>query len=151
LTWRERRYLARMNKRFMTDGGYAMVQATHPRSLAGLADSPVGLASWVIDRFHAWSDGDLDARFGKDMLVTNLMLYWVTRSITSSMMTYAAESRSPSLSPSDRIDCPVGVAAFPHDIGGIPPRTLAERTLAVWRWTVMPRGGHFAALEEPAL
>lgn len=152
LTWRERRYLARLTKRFLADGAYVMVQSTRPRSLvAGLADSPIGLASWILDRFHAWSDGDLDARFGKDTLITNIMLYWITRTISTSILTYHAEAKSPSLEPTDFVDRPVGLALFPHDIGGIPPRKFAERTLAITHWTEMPRGGHFAALEEPEL
>jgi pimeloyl-ACP methyl ester carboxylesterase len=149
---RERRYVEESTRAFMADGAYAMVQTTRPRSLAvALTDSPVGLASWIVDRFHAWSDGDLEARFGKDDLLTNIMLYWVTQTIGSSMQHYYATARSPSLRPSDRVDRPVGVAVFPHDIGGVPPRSFAERTLNVARWTEMPRGGHFAALEEPAL
>jgi pimeloyl-ACP methyl ester carboxylesterase len=152
VTWRERRYLARAKKRFLEDGAYVMVQSTRPRSLAvALADSPIGLASWIIDRFHAWSDGDLDARFGKDTLITNVMLYWITRSVASSIFTYYAEAKSPSLEPSDFVDRPVGLALFPHDIAGVPSRKFAERTLAITRWTEMPRGGHFAALEEPEL
>jgi pimeloyl-ACP methyl ester carboxylesterase len=148
----ERKYLERAGKAFLKDGAYAMVQATRPRSLAvGLTDSPVGLASWIVDRFHSWSDGKLDERFGKDVLLTNIMLYWVTGTIGSSMYGYHAETVSPSLTAADRVDRPVAVALFPDDIGGIPPRRLAERTLEVVRWTEMPRGGHFAALEEPAL
>jgi pimeloyl-ACP methyl ester carboxylesterase len=152
LTWRERCYFARNMKQFMSDGAYAMVHATRPRSLAvELADSPIGLASWILDRFHSWSDGDLDARFGKDVLLTNIMLYWVTQTIGSSIFTYYAEAQSASLTVDDYVDCPVGLALFPDDIGGIPPRRLAQRTLAVTHWTEMPRGGHFGALEEPAL
>ncbi len=128
-----------------------MVQATRPRSLAAsLIDSPVGLASWILDRFHSWSDaGDLDASFGKETLLTNIMIYWATGTIGSSMQTYFADRRSPSISPADRVERPVALALFPRDIGGVPPRALAERTLNVRRWTEMPRGGHFGALEEP--
>jgi microsomal epoxide hydrolase len=148
----EHKYLESASKRFMTDGAYAMVQTTRPRSLAAaLSDSPVGLASWIIDRFHAWSDGDLDARFTRDGLLTNIMLYWVTQTIGSSVFNYLAEARSPSLTPAERVDRPVAVALFPLDIGGPPPRSLADRTLNVQRWTELPRGGHFGALEEPAL
>ena len=148
----EQKYLAAQQQRFLADGAYAMVQTTRPRSLAvGLTDSPVGLAAWIVDRFHAWSDGDLDARFGKDALLTNIMLYWVTRAIGSSLELYRAEARSPSLTAADRVERPVAVALFPDGAGGTPPRSFAERTLCVQRWTEMPRGGHFAALEEPAL
>jgi pimeloyl-ACP methyl ester carboxylesterase len=148
----EQKYLEAVKKQSMADGAYALVQMKQPRTLAaGLVDSPVGLASWIVDRFHAWSAGDLDRLFGKDDLLTNIMLYWVTGTIGSSMFNYYAEARSPSLTTADRVEQPVGLALFPKEPGGIPPRSLAERTLNVRRWTEMPRGGHFAALEEPQL
>ena len=131
-----------------------MVQTTRPRSLAAaLNDSPAGLASWIVDRFHSWSGshGNIEKSFTKDELLTNIMLYWVTQTIGSSMYNYYAEKQSPSLTPDDHVDQPVGLALFPSDIGGVPPRSLAKRTLNVQRWTEMPRGGHFAALEEPEL
>jgi pimeloyl-ACP methyl ester carboxylesterase len=152
---KEQKYLEAGKKRFMQDGAYAMVQATRPRSLApALNDSPVGLAAWIVDRFHSWRDGgagDLEASFSRDDLLTNIMIYWVTQTIGSSMNSYYADARSPSLSTDDYVEVPVGLALFPKDIGGIPPRTFAERTLNVRRWTEMPRGSHFAALEEPEL
>jgi pimeloyl-ACP methyl ester carboxylesterase len=150
----EQAFLDASKKRFMADGAYAMVQATRPRSLAaGLNDSPAGLASWIVDRFHSWSDshGDIENSFSKDELLTNVMLYWVTQTIGSSIHTYFADTRSPSLTTRDRVNRPVGLALFPKDGAGVPPRTFAERTLNVQRWTVMPRGSHFAALEEPDL
>jgi pimeloyl-ACP methyl ester carboxylesterase len=79
------------------------------------------------------------------------MLYWVTQTIGSSMFGYYADRKSPSLTPHHQVTRPVGMALFPDDIGGVPPRSFAERSVAVSRWTQMPRGGHFAALEEPAL
>ncbi|HEX3597736.1 MAG TPA: hypothetical protein VHU80_21655, partial [Polyangiaceae bacterium] len=127
---------------------------TRPRSLAvGLNDSPLGLASWIVDRFHSWSDAgdDMSRGFTKDELLTNIMLYWVTQTIGPSMLNYFAEARSPSLTPNERVTVPVALALFPKDASGIPPRSLAEHTLNVQRWTEMPRGGHFAALEEPEL
>ena len=150
----EQRYLASSKERFMADGGYAMVQATRPRSLAAaLDDSPVGLASWIVDRFHAWSDshGHVERSFTKDELLTNIMIYWGTQTIGSSIFTYYADRRSPSIRKSDYVACPVGAALFPKDAAGIPPRRLAERTLNVKRWTEMRHGGHFAALEQPRL
>jgi microsomal epoxide hydrolase len=149
----ERHYLEQVAQELETDGAYAMVQMTRPHSLApGLEDSPVGLASWILDRFHAWCDGHDPVRsFGRDDLLTNVMLYWVTRSVGPSLFNYCADARSPSLTSADRVTRPVGLALFPRDIGGVPPRVFAERTLRVMRWTEMPRGGHFAALEEPEL
>jgi len=147
----ERKYLEASEKRFMADGAYVMVQSTRPQSLApALNDSPVALAAWIVDRFHSWSESFEDS-FPKDELLTNIMIYWVTQTIGSSMSSYRAEALSPSLTVADHVDVPVGLALFPDDIGGIPPRALAERTLNVQRWTEMPRGGHFAAWEEPEL
>ena len=147
----ERKYLEAGEKRFMADGAYVMVQSTRPQSLApALNDSPVALAAWIVDRFHSWSDA-FEVAFPKDELLTNIMIYWVTQTIGPSMESYRAEVVSPSLSVADHVDVPVGLALFPNDIGGIPPRAFAERTLNVQRWTEMPRGGHFAAWEEPEL
>jgi microsomal epoxide hydrolase len=155
LSKEEQKYLERSRTAFMADGAHALVQATRPRSLAAaLQDSPVGLASWIVDRFHSWSDsnGRLENSFTKEELLTNVMIYWVTQTIGSSIFTYYADWRSPSLSPSDYVERPVGLALFPKDGGaGTPPRSFAERTLNVKRWTEMPHGSHFAALEEPEL
>jgi pimeloyl-ACP methyl ester carboxylesterase len=147
----EKKYVERLKKLFMTDGAYAALQASKPASLApALADSPSGLAAWIVDRFHAWCD-DLDGTITRDELLTNLMIYWVTGTIGPSIDSYRADAASPSLTPADRVDVPVGLALFPADRGGIPPRSFAERTLNVQRWAEMPRGGHFAALEQPEL
>ena len=150
----EQKYVEAGKKQFLKDGAYVAVQTTTPWSLApGLNDSPVGLASWILDRFHSWSDcgDDLARSFDKDELLTNIMLYWLTQSAGTSIFDYYLEARVPSLHPSDRVTVPVALALFPKDMNGIPPRSLAERTLNVQRWTEMPRGGHFAALEEPEL
>jgi pimeloyl-ACP methyl ester carboxylesterase len=149
VTFTEKRFLEHSKKSFMKDGPYAMLQSTRPRDLApALNDSPVALASWVLDRYHSWSDRG----FSKDELLTNLTLYWATQKIGSSIFSYYAESRAPSLSASEHVERPVAVANFPKDnTGGNPPRKLAERTLNVQRWSESPRGGHFAALEEPDL
>jgi hypothetical protein len=107
----------------------------------------------MLDRFHSWSDsgGQIEESFSKDELLTNIMIYWVTRTIGSSIDTYRADTLSPSLTTADHVNVPVALALFPKGIGGIPPREFAERTLNVQRWTEMPRGGHFAALEQPEL
>jgi pimeloyl-ACP methyl ester carboxylesterase len=150
----EQKYLEGGKKNFMADGAYAMVQGTKPQSLApALTDSPAGLAAWILDRFHSWSDsgGQIEKSFTRDELLTNIMIYWVTQTIGPSMATYQADRVSPSLTPADHVDVPVGLALFPKDGSGVPPRSFAERTLNVQHWTEMPRGSHFAALEEPAL
>jgi pimeloyl-ACP methyl ester carboxylesterase len=153
LTPVERRFLDAAKERFMKDGAYAAVQSSQPRALAvSLNDSPAGLASWIVDRFHSWCDSPrhLEDSFSKDELLTNITIYWVTQTIQSSIYGYLAETRQPTLGPGDYVKQPVGLAFFPRDISGIPPRRLAERTLNVAHWTDMPRGGHFGAWERPA-
>jgi len=149
----ERRYLDAVRDWSAREGAYALLQRTKPQTLAyGLTDSPVGLAAWLVEKFRAWSDcaGDVERRFSKDELLTTVMIYWVTETITSSVRLYYENSHLPPLTPEQRIDVPAGVAIFPKDLA-LPPRAWAERSLRVERWTEMPRGGHFAAMEEPAL
>jgi microsomal epoxide hydrolase len=150
----ERRYLGAQQGWFFQEGAYGMIQGSKPQSLAyGLNDSPVGLAGWIVEKFRAWSDcaGDVERRFSKDELLTNIMIYWVTQTINSSFG-YYRDMNTPKLQPGQHIEVPAGFARFPKDIPGIdPPRELAERHLRIKRWTQMPRGGHFAALEEPEL
>jgi pimeloyl-ACP methyl ester carboxylesterase len=148
----EKEYLRVVKRRFMEDGAYAAVHMSQPRALAAsLNDSPAGLASWIVDRFHAWSDTPrhFEDSIGRNELLTNITIYWVTQTIQSSIYGYLAEARQPSLGPRDYVVRPVGVAAFPRDIAGIIPRRLAERTLNIVHWTEMPRGGHFGASEYP--
>jgi pimeloyl-ACP methyl ester carboxylesterase len=150
----EIKFLDEGQKHFMADGAYAAVQMSQPRSLAvGLNDSPLGLASWILDRFHSWtaSGDDIEKSVNRDDLLTNITLYWAMQTIGPSMYSYFAEARRPSLTPKDHVDRPVALALFPMDGGPAPPRSFAERTLNVTRYTEMPRGGHFAALEEPVL
>ena len=152
LTDIEQQYLAAANRAFMQDGAYVMVQATQPRALAvGLNDSPAGLASWIVDRFHSWCDSPrhLERTFSMNEMLTNITIYWVAQTIESSIYGYLEETRQPSLKQGDYVDRPVGLAVFPRDLGGFPPRRLAERSLNVVRWTEMRSGGHFGAWEYP--
>ena len=154
LSHTEKHYLEETKKLFMKQSAYVMLQSTKPQTLAySLNDSPAGLASWILDRFYCWCDcrGDLEKSFSKDELLTNLMIYWVTQTIASSIRSYRMDVKSPSLTAKDYVKVPVGLGLFPKDVGGIPPRELAERTLNVQHWTEMPRGGHFTAWEEPEL
>jgi pimeloyl-ACP methyl ester carboxylesterase len=135
-----------------TEGGYAAVQSTRPLSLAyGLTDSPAGLAAWIVEKWRAWSDcgGDVERCFTRDELLTNVMIYWLTGSMGSSMQYYWAHRQAPpvALRP-ERIEVPTGVALFPKEVTR-PPRSAVERKYALARWTEMPRGGHFPALEAP--
>lgn len=150
----EQGFLGSIQGWFMQEGAYAMLQSTRPQTVAfGLNDSPVGLASWIVEKFRAWSDcgGEVERHFTKDELLTNIMIYWVTETISSAARLYYEDARTaPQLKPGQYIEVPAGVATFPQDLTW-PPREMGERFLRVKRWTAMPRGGHFAALEEPEL
>jgi pimeloyl-ACP methyl ester carboxylesterase len=150
----ERRYLGAQQGWFFREGSYGLIQGTKPQTLSyGLNDSPAGLAGWIVEKFRAWSDcdGDVERSYTKDELLTNIMLYWVTQTIRSSFG-YYGDMMTPKIQPGQHIEVPAAFARFPKDIPGIdPPRELAERHLRIERWTQMPRGGHFAALEESEL
>jgi pimeloyl-ACP methyl ester carboxylesterase len=135
--------------------GYQQIQRSRPQTLGyGLHDSPVALAAWIMEKFREWSDcgGDIATRFSSDDLLTNIMIYWVTGTITSSCRLYAETARAgKGFSAPDRfVPVPMGYARFPAD-GFLAPRAWVERFYDVRRWTEMPSGGHFAAMEEPAL
>jgi pimeloyl-ACP methyl ester carboxylesterase len=151
----ERDYLTRVHHWEKQDGAYAEIQSTRPQTLAyGLNDSPIGLAAWIVEKYREWSDchGDVQTRFTKDELLTNIMIYWVTQTINSSMRRYyeARHALYPGqLKAGERIETPAGIAIFPGEKDLIVPREFAERCYNVQRWTEMPSGGHFPALEEP--
>jgi microsomal epoxide hydrolase len=137
------------------DTGYQAIQGTRPQTLAfGLTDSPAGLAAWIAEKFHAWSDcgGRIENAVSRDELLANVSLYWFTGAIGSSFWPYYARLHGPWPVPEGQtVDVPAAYAAFPTEIVR-PPRSVAERTYTdIRRWTVMPKGGHFAALEQPAL
>jgi len=154
LTPEEKVFLADLEKFRAAETGYQWIQGTRPQTLAyGLNDSPAGLAAWIVEKFRTWSDchGDIESRFSKDKLLTNVMIYWVTETINSSTRLYYESRRHPwRLKPGTRIEAPTAVAVFPAELVR-PPRHWAERVYNVKRWTVMPSGGHFAAMEEPKL
>jgi len=143
------------------EGAYALIQSTKPQSLApGLNDSPSGLAAWIVEKFRAWSDcgGDVESRFTRDELLTNVMIYWVTQSIGTSFLAYFDYANAGAMTWMSQglknwagsSTVPAAFALFPADIGH-PPREWAVRFFNVQRWIEMPRGGHFAAMEEPEL
>jgi pimeloyl-ACP methyl ester carboxylesterase len=157
LTDAERAYVAHVAGWDATERGYSAIQSTRPQTLGyGLTDSPAGLAAWVLEKWRTWADtgGDLDGRFGRDLLLTNLMIYWVTGSITSSTRDYFDNRwHGAELGPDAYVRVPTAMAVFDHSFvrEGEPPREWYERLYAIRRWTVFPRGGHFAAAEEPDL
>ncbi|WP_210261215.1 epoxide hydrolase family protein [Enterovirga aerilata] len=149
----EARFLEELKHWLKEETGYQWIQGTRPQTLAfALTDSPAGLAAWIGEKFCAWSDndGDVWSALSRDAVLTNLSLYWFTGAIGSSFWPYYARMHSPWPIPEGgTVDIPTGYAAFPREIVR-PPRSLAEKTFRnIQRWTVMERGGHFAALEQP--
>ncbi len=137
--------------------GYQQIQGTKPQTLGyGLNDSPAGTAAWIVEKFHGWSDlpqgpeGDLNENFSMEDLLTNISIYWFTGTITSSTRIYYENRNTPAEKPVGYIDVPTGVAIFPAEIY-LAPRAWVEAAYDLRHWTVMPRGGHFAALEQPEL
>lgn len=139
------------NAYMANERAYQQIQATKPQSLGyAMNDSPAGLAAWIIEKFRAWCDcdGNIESRFTKDDLLTNVMIYWVTETATSAMRIYYENRVAPPVT--GRVAVPTACALFPKEIT-MPPRKWVEASYNLVRWTEMPRGGHFAALEQPQL
>src|SRR5271170_5317616 len=135
------------------DAAYASIQGTRPQTLSfGLTDSPAGLAAWIVEKFRAWSDcgGNVESVFTRDQMLANISFYWFTGAIGSSFYTYYFRMHRPWMIPDGAaVMAPTGYAEFPCEMLR-PPRSLAERTFTnIRRWTIMPKGGHFAAMEQP--
>ena len=138
------------------EGAYMRVQMTKPQSLSyGMMDSPVGVAAWIVEKFHRWSDrrgadgsDSIENAFTKDQLLDNIMLYLLTRTFNTATWFYRGALEEGMVLPKDaRVSVPTGIAVFPGEPFAFPPRSLVERSYDVVRWTAMPRGGHFAAME----
>ncbi|PCJ52050.1 MAG: multidrug MFS transporter [Candidatus Hydrogenedentota bacterium] len=154
LTEEEVRRLGDARKFQKEETGYQRIQGTKPQTLGyGLTDSPAGLAAWIVEKFRTWSDcnGDVESRFTKDELLTSIMIYWINENIASSTRlyyeTYKAKHSGP---PKEYVEAPTACAVFPKELSRL-PRSWAERSYNITRWTEMPKGGHFAAMEEPDL
>ena len=162
----EKKFKEDSTKWSMQEGAYSMLQSTKPQTLAyGLNDSPVGLAAWIVEKFKTWSDndGNIETCFTQDELLTNITIYWVTQTINSAFRLYkegmealinAMYNPLVKLNPfdktGDKTEVPTAFALFPKDISS-PPKEFAERFFNVQQWTEMPKGGHFAAMEQPEL
>jgi pimeloyl-ACP methyl ester carboxylesterase len=147
----ERRWSERRARWTREETGYSQIQSTRPQTLAyGLNDSPAGLAGWIVEKFRVWSDchGDVESVFTRDELLTNITIYWATQTINSSTRLYYESYHQPDSAFAQRVEVPTGVAVFPAEIP-VPPLSLARRLYNIQRWTEMPAGGHFAALEQP--
>jgi len=149
----ERAYRQRGAAWNATEGAYIAMQATKPQTAAfGLTDSPAGLAAWIVEKLRTWSDndGDIEQSFTKDEILTNLTIYWLTATIGSSIRMYHANAKIAAAQHTSKVQVPSGFSLFAGDIHH-PPRAWLERTANLVRLTEPPRGGHFAAFEEPEL
>jgi microsomal epoxide hydrolase len=141
---------------FFAEGAFNMIQSTKPQTLGyALNDSPVGLASWILEKFHSWSDTgvSIENSFSKDELLTNIMIYWVTQTINTSIRRYLVDARAiyaqGAPQPVKQGTVPASVTIYPADSDT--PKEWAERRVNLKRYTRMSRGGRFAALEVPEL
>jgi len=153
LAWEER-----FQREQEMENGYRTQQATKPQTLSyAMMDSPVGVAAWIVEKFNSWSDtdgDDVESAHSKDELLANIMIYVVTRTFNTASWIYYGrrEEGGRILSPEGRrVEVPTACALFPKELLAWPPRSYVERIYNVQHWTEMPRGGHFAAMEEPQL
>jgi microsomal epoxide hydrolase len=152
-TAEEKAFLDQLTLFLKEETGYQWIQGTKPTTLAfALTDSPAGLAAWMVEKFRTWTDcdGNPERALTREEMLTGIMLYWVTGAIGSSFWPYYARMHGPWPIPEGAtVEVPTGYVEFPREILR-PPRSVAERLYTdIRRWTVMPKGGHFAALEQP--
>ena len=153
-------WLTKAQKVRERETAYLQLQGTKPQSLGfAMMDSPMGVAAWFAEKFVGWSDtgsgrsGYVDPPFAFDTMLANIMIYLTTRSFNTATWIYKGmfDEGFASIPEGQRIEVPTAVAAFPKDLLAFPPRAMVERGYNVVRYTAMPRGGHFASLEEPEL
>jgi pimeloyl-ACP methyl ester carboxylesterase len=148
----ERARVERLEYLMREQAGYVMLQTTRPQTLSyGLNDSPVGQLAWIVEKFQEWTDPAADLpedAVDKDLLLTNVMLYWLTGTAGSSARMYYETAHSGAWAASPKSDVPTGVAVFPHDVS---IRRTVEQEHHVVHWSEFDRGGHFAAMEAPDL
>jgi pimeloyl-ACP methyl ester carboxylesterase len=150
----EREWAQRLQGVQQREMAYAALHATRPQTVAlALADNPVGVAAWMLEKFQRWSDvgNDLWSRYGRDELITAIMVYLVGDSMPTALWMYrgAVEEGSGVFPAGQRVQVPTACAAFPKEFLPCPPRSRVERSFNVRRWTEMAAGGHFPALEDP--
>ena len=157
-TQEEKDWQKRFDKDQIMQEGYRTLQATKPQTLSySMMDSPVGIAAWIIEKMHAWSDlknNNIESVYSKDILLANIMVYILTKTFnTASWIYYGRREEGGRFFPKDfkRIKVPAGVALFPAEMSEWPPKSYVERIFNIKQWTKMNKGGHFAALEQPNL
>ena len=156
-TEEEKSWDRQFSKDYVSQSGYFAIQSTKPQTLSyAMMDSPVGVAAWIIEKFHHWSDledGSLELTYQKDDLLTNIMIYILTKSFnTSSWIYYGRAKEGGRILSQDgrRVEVPTGCAVYPKEFLTWPPKSYVERLFNIVHWTEMNRGGHFAALEQPS-
>ncbi|WP_152667951.1 alpha/beta hydrolase [Aneurinibacillus tyrosinisolvens] len=147
----EEEFIANSAAWMQSEWAYALLQATKPQTVAvSLNDSPAGLASWILEKFHTWTDrpDDFVARYGRDRLLTNLTIYWATETIASSIRLYAECTRSNTFNVDVKV--PTSMLMAGYDMF-LMPREWAARSTNLVRWVQLDCGGHFLEWEEPAI
>jgi microsomal epoxide hydrolase len=152
-TAEEQRFIGELEHWLKEEMGYQWIQGTRPQTLAfALTDSPAGLAAWLVEKFRSWTDcdGNPENALTRDEMLADITLYWATGAIGSSFWPYYARMHGPWPIPKgETVKVPMGYAEFPREILR-PPRSVAEVMYSnIQRWSVMPKGGHFAAMEQP--
>ena len=157
-TKEEEEWQQRFNTDQIMQDGYRTQQATKPQTLSyGMMDSPVGIAAWIIEKMYSWSDlkdNNIESVYSKDTLLANIMVYVVTKTFnTATWIYYGRREEGGRFFPKDfkKIEIPTAAAIFPAEMSEWPPKSYVDRMFNITQWTEMPRGGHFAALEEPEL
>ena len=157
-TKEEKEWQERFKKDQRIEDGYRTQQATKPQTLSyAMMDSPVGIAAWIIEKMHSWSDlknNDIESVYSKDILLANIMIYILTKTFdTASWIYFGRREEGGRFFPKDfkKIKIPTAAAIFPAEMSEWPPRSYVERIFNLKQWTEMPAGGHFAALEKPDL
>ena len=151
----EKAHAAKAAQLFEMEGAYFREQSTKPQTLSyGMMDSPVGIAAWIVEKFHGWSDTrkGFEAVYTKDQLLTNVMIYLVTKSFNTATWMYRGRAEEAFMNPTPkgaRLEKPTGMAVFPVDIIPFPPKSQVERAVNLVQWDAFEAGGHFAALERP--
>ena len=156
-TEEEKSWDRQFSKDYVSQSGYFAIQSTKPQTLSyAMMDSPVGVAAWIIEKFYHWSDLEdrsIELTYQKDDLLTNIMIYILTKSFnTSSWIYYGRAKEGGRILSQDgrRVEVPTGCAVYPKEFLTWPPKSYVERLFNLVHWTEMDKGGHFAALEQPS-
>jgi pimeloyl-ACP methyl ester carboxylesterase len=150
--------VAELDERTRSGSGYSAVHGTRPQTVGySLVDSPAGLCAWIVEKLWTWTDhpGDLSLVLSDDQVLDNVTLYWLTGTGASSARLYwesiATVSEWFTTSAGDPVAAPTGAAVFPREVPRPSRRWAAQRFTNIVHWAEPPRGGHFAAWEQPDL